>query len=153
MPRWLRTMVLVSVGLLMGGFTSNKLVIYTNGGKMPVAMQKEDVLFVIGEPELGVEYFLTAHFLEAWRPRHQPLTRDMKFRILADRIPASLGFAHYSKPPSWYRQALIIVGIPVGDDAIVSIGDLLIWMGFVVTLLNLTICLIRGIFPRLSGKV
>ncbi len=145
---WLSSML-----LLGGGIASNTLVIHANDGKMPVAVKKEDMLFVIGPARFGVNYFATAEHLSG---RHQVLTEKTKLRILADRIPISFAFIPREELPPWCDRALEFIKIPPGDEGIASIGDLLIWSGMIIApfvLLALMLRLFTELFRRFRGKV
>lgn len=151
-PWLLRVMTWVAISLMSSGIISNSLVKLANEGKMPVAMQKADILFVIGPAQLGVNYFST---VEDFDQRHRELTQNSRLRILADRIPISFRFIHPSKLPRWCYRVLNHMQISAGEDGIASIGDLLIWPGILValpTILVLMIYLVWGICRKFKRK-
>ena len=153
-PRWLRIIALCSIVLMSTGIVSNVLVITTNKGAMPVAIQKEDMLFVIGPAQFGVKYFFTDGVGE-FDDEHQQLTKNTRFRILADRIPVSFKFIPRNSLPRWCYWVLNHMKITAGEDGIASIGDLLIWPGILLaypTIFGLLVCLIWRIFIRLRRK-
>ncbi|OGZ13273.1 MAG: hypothetical protein A2948_03015 [Candidatus Lloydbacteria bacterium RIFCSPLOWO2_01_FULL_54_18] len=138
--------------LLGGGVASNALVMHANDGKMPVAVKKEDMLFVIGPARFGVNYFATAEHLGE---QHQVLTEETRFRILADRIPISFAFIRREELPSWCNRALEFIKIPPGDEGIASIGDLLIWPGILFALFtipSLLVLLVLTLARRFSRR-
>ncbi|MDO8520526.1 MAG: DUF5317 family protein [bacterium] len=159
MPRWLQALALTGITtlgacilMLISGIALNALVITANGGRMPVAMQKEDVLFVLGPAQYGVSYFPTAENL-GWR--YEPLTKTAKLRLLADRIPTSFKFVPQDNLPSWSYNAFGFFKIPVRVDGIASIGDLVMWLGLLFALPGLpAICvpLVWEITRRLHRK-
>src|SRR3989338_1934766 len=140
------------IALLAIGYYSNKLVIWANGGTMPVAMEKEDVLFVIGPADAGVKFFFSAGELAK---DHQPLTEHARFRILADRIPISFTIIEPFRLPHWLLALLHLSETPIEREGITSIGDLLLWTGRWLALL-LSPILLRlffwTIFCRLLRK-
>ena len=146
-------MVWTAILLMSSGIICNSLVKVANDGKMPVAMQKADILFVIGPTEFGVKYFPT---IDSFDERHRALTEHTRFRILADRIPVSFRFIHPSKLPHWYYEVLKRFRITAGEEGIASIGDLLIWFGILFALptnLALSIFVVREIFLRIRKKI
>jgi len=144
-PRLLRVMAWAAIFLTSIGIILNVLVILTNGGKMPVAMQKVDILFVIGPAQLGVDHFVLA---EDFDHRHQALTKRTRLRILADRIPISFHSIPPGKLPRWCHWALNRMQITAGEDGIASIGDLLLWLGLLLTFPALPL-----LFMHLVGRI
>lgn len=155
-PGWLRVLVCVSAMLMLCGATCNMLIMWANNGKMPLAIQKGDVLFVIGPAQFGVNYFPTVDTIKKYYPQYQPLTENTKFRILADRIPISFRLMKPNVLPTWCYKVLELYKIQAGEDTIASIGDLLLWPGIVLafpTTLLLFARLLSRIFLRVRGKV
>jgi hypothetical protein len=136
LPGWLRIAMLLMFILGGSGFAFNTVVIIANGGKMPVATQTEDILFVIGPAEFGVKRFPTDDYFRI-DSVHKPLTESTKFQILADRIPISFRFIPVKVLPTPCYTLLEAWKISAGKDAIASIGDLLMWSGVLLMFPNL----------------
>jgi len=110
----------------------NVIVGAANNGMMPVASKTEDVLFVIGHPSLGTEYFLPAN---AYRDivTHQPMRPEMKYLLLSDRIPVEEIWNSSKELPTAIDYYLRhIMQYPYDNDALVSLGDLGIWVGTIL---------------------
>ena len=133
-------MSVTSLVLMLVGSLANLLVASENGGVMPVAMSKEDILFVIGPAKYGVTYFDVKGDLGV---RHGPLRADSKLRLLADRIPIAFPLVHSRWIPAWGYSALDAARITPGEDSICSFGDLLLWLGFLFAIPSMCALLTR----------
>ena len=145
----MRIVLLLSLFFLWSGIMGNALVIGSNKGKMPVGTQKADMLFVIGPTQFGVTYFPSNSDFD---DQHQALTEQTKFRILADRIPISLKFTDREKLPHWSKRLLELVRAPIGQEIIASLGDLLLWGGFILTLINPLMWLLWSIGKKILQR-
>lgn len=138
-PKVFTILFFFSLLFLGSGLIGNKLVIEANDGEMPVGMQKADMLFVLGPARFGVTDFPSHSDFD---DRHQALTEHTKFRMLADRIPISLTFLDKEKMPHWSAWLLDSTPLPIGQEVIASLGDLFLWSGFLLTLVNLLLYLL-----------
>lgn len=135
-PKVLLILFFFSLLFLGSGVVCNKLVMWVNDGKMPVATQSGDVLFVLGATRFGVTDFPTHNDFD---DRHEALTEHTRLRILADRIPVSLVFLGKGKMPHLVERLLHATPLPVGQEVIASFGDLFLWVGFLLALVNLPV--------------
>jgi hypothetical protein len=136
-PKILVIIFFLSLLFLGSGVLCNKLVMGANDGKMPVGMQRSDMLFVLGATtEYGVTHFPVESDFDN---RHQALTEHTKFRILADRIPVSLRFLGKGEMPHWSERLLNATPLPIGQEVIASLGDIFLWIGVLLALVNLPV--------------
>lgn len=135
-PKWLIVLVLCTcAGFLITttGASLNRITKDANEGRMPVAVDNADLFFTVGTPQQmrpGGQNISLRRLAES--ETHQPMHRLTKYPLLADRILLSLGFQRKEGENSlalWYfdRMRLHLHG-----ETVVSIGDVLIWIGIMM---------------------
>lgn len=126
-----------SVAIIVLGIDANVVVKVANGGRMPVAMSVTDIFFSIGETSHTLQYFPTDLEL-ADDARHEPLTEKTRLRFLSDRIHYSFGHGLQGSLTSSHMRVGLLMRLPIGDEGIASLGDVLMWSGALLGLCCVT---------------
>jgi hypothetical protein len=122
------SLVLLGIALSFGGISLNGLVRIANGGSMPI----------IGEPDVLVNV--------DERQRHYVKEGDGKLLFLADCIRINFPEVRLPDKKSWaklYEFAKLLDYPLEGGPNLVSIGDLMRWIGAVLLLLIIPLILLR----------
>lgn len=136
--RWTWTGLAVGVSLLVAGFCMNMLVSAANGWKIPVATKPDEVLFTIGETTRAGKEFDDPSVYDTSNLR-QPMKPGMRYTVLADRIAVSFVWLDPGYFPRPLLGALELIHVWVGSEALVSIGDIVMWTGALVGILPFSI--------------
>lgn len=109
----------------------NVLVSAANGWKMPVATNPEEVLYTIGKTTRAGKIFDDPAAYDTSNLR-QPMRPGMRYTIFADRIAISFTWLDPNYFPRPLLGALELIHIWVGSEALVSIGDIVLWLGILI---------------------
>lgn len=141
---WTIRLVLMGTLLILAGTGLNHLVVRANGNVMPVAIVREEILFVIGNEE----YLDGFELAGAMDSTHRQMTGTDKLSFLSDRIliiPTKLGalLEHMCTMLRLDKLCPLSASLRMA-----SIGDLFIWVGIPFLFLSL-VMLLKKITIRL----
>lgn len=129
--RWAWIGLAFGVLLLLVGFCLNMLVSAANGWKIPVATKPDEVLFTLGKTIRAGKEFDDPSVYDTSNLR-QPMRPGMRYTLLADRIAVSFTWLDPDYFPRPLLGALELIHVWVGSEALVSIGDIVMWTGALV---------------------
>jgi hypothetical protein len=141
---WTIRLMLTGTILILFGTGLNHLVIHANGNIMPVAIMREEILFVIGTEE----YIDGFELVGATDSAHRKMTNTDKLSFLSDRIliiPTRLGSLLANMCTILRLHELCPLSVSL---RMASIGDLFIWTGVPFLFLSLVV-LLKKIIIRL----